>query len=956
MRQEDKPPEPYEDGQALCSEEGANETPETDRPSMLMEGYSDMSTENISPTPSKEEEPAQAAQDDLLQPAGRPSQRKRLHNWLLTSTYASPWLPIRLRSWFVGYILAVVLQLLTFLSLKLFIPAHYTNFNFIEAPVLLVVLCTAFFWGNGPGILAALVGTLLLLILNISPLFPPEVRKLEDGVSIFLYLAVALVSGTMISQARRMQADAMQVRERGMEENKQQLYDLLKRLPIPISVMSGPEHRFEFVSPLTQQIVGKREILGQPIRAVLPEYGPQGIFDLLDQVYMTGKSLTIPQLHVETLHYQDGPPVPINRYFSVVYQPLHTELGGVDGVAIFNIDITEQVLANQQKERMMMERERERDHLRAVLEREQELRQIAENATRRLQTVLEVLPVGVTITDATGRIVQRNAATLKIWGQSLTDANDLAEYRSDLGRWAETGKPVLAKEWPLAQALLQGKVVYDQEIDVLGKDGERKTFLYFAAPIRNEQGQITGGVAAGLDMTQRRRLELRLRETELQTRESLRALLVLAEALVSTPIADAAETTDPTSAQREVAQRLIQLIRSVLNCKRVSISVFDPQTHEIRSLAVTGISPEVEQAWRERRPGFHLSELIEGSTYNAQLLTGNVVVMDMSDPSFATKANVYGITTILIAPMRVGTRMIGILALDYAGDEHEFSDGEKALAKAVAELAALILERERLQAERAASHARVLALQETNRLKDEFIGIAGHELRTPLTTVKASVQLTSRQVARLLKMETNLSPEAQKSITTMQGLLKRVERQIGMQNRLINDLLDISRIEMGRLELHLELCNLVALVQEVVEDQQSLTQGREVSFEQNTLEEVLVLVDADRLRQVITNYLSNALKYSASDQPVSVRIVLFESEVHVEVEDKGPGLTEAEQEHIWQRFYRVPDIEVRSGSGVGLGLGLHISRTIIERHNGYVGVRSRKGEGSVFWLALPLAE
>src|SRR5439155_7392179 len=98
------------------------------------------------------------------------------------------------------------------------------------------------------------------------------------------------------------------------------------------------------------------------------------------------------ELRAETLHYEDSPPVPIERYYSVVYQPLRTKLGEVDGIIIFNIDRTEQVVANKQKERLMMEREQERDHLRNILAHEQELRQMAENATRLLQTMLEVLP------------------------------------------------------------------------------------------------------------------------------------------------------------------------------------------------------------------------------------------------------------------------------------------------------------------------------------------------------------------------------------------------------------------------------------------------------------------------------------------------------------------------------------------------------------------------------------
>jgi signal transduction histidine kinase/PAS domain-containing protein len=920
-----------------------------------MEGHCTyMNTENVSPTTAKGNDIAQislyASSRHLIVHMLQKGQR-----WLAAHTYTSAWVPVGLRSWFVGYTLAIALQILVLFLIKLLIPI-YPVFNFIEAPVLLVVLCISFVWGIGPGILATVTGTLLLILLMLSPYFPPEVRKLEDGVSIILYLGIGLISGSMISQARRMQTDALLVRQKGLEENTQQLYDLFRQVPIPISVLRGPEYRFEFINPLTQQAIGKREVLGKSIREALPEYAGQGIFHLLDQVYMTGEPMTIRELRAETLHYDDGLPVPIEHYYNVVYQPLRTEQGVVDGIMIFNIDITEQVLTNKQKEQLTQEREQERDHLRTVLVHEQELRLVAENATRQLQTILEVLPLGVTITDANGRILQRNATAFQIWGKQPLNPEGLTEYRSDVGKWADTGKPLGADEWPLARALMKGEVSHNTEIDVISFDGEQKTLLYFAAPMRNEQGEITGGVAAGLDITQRKQLELRLRETEQQTRESLHALLVLAEALVSAPITDIVEAAHPAPTPGNIAQRLALLIRSVLNCKRVSITVFDPRTHEPRSLAVVGLPPELEQVWREQRPGFYLSDQIGGSTFEAQFARGNVVVVNMQDPSFAGQANPYDIQIMLLAPMRIGTQLIGILALDHAEEAHGFTDAEKSLAKAVAELAALILERERLLTERAESQANVLALQEANHLKDEFIGIAGHELRTPLTTVKASVQLTRRQVTRLLKLEPALSPEAAKLITTMQNLLDRAERQIGMQNRLVNDLLDISRIETGRLELHPELCDLVPFVHEVVEDQQALTPERHIVFEQDAHEEALVLVDADRLRQVITNYLSNALKYSANDQPVFVRIALLETEVRVEVEDRGQGLTETQQEHIWERFYRVPGIEVKSGSGVGLGLGLHISRMIIERHNGNVGVRSIKGQGSVFWLTMPRAE
>ncbi len=104
----------------------------------------------------------------------------------------------------------------------------------------------------------------------------------------------------------------------------------------------------------------------------------------------------------------------------------------------------------------------------------------------------------------------------------------------------------------------------------------------------------------------------------------------------------------------------------------------------------------------------------------------------------------------------------------------------------------------------------------------------------------------------------------------------------------------------------------------------------------------------------MSNYLSNALKYSAADQPVEVQLEVKDGVAHVSVLDQGPGLSPDEYQHIWERFYRVPGIQVQSGSGVGLGLGLHISHIIIERLGGTVGVESEQGKGSTFWFTLPI--
>ncbi len=182
--------------------------------------------------------------------------------------------------------------------------------------------------------------------------------------------------------------------------------------------------------------------------------------------------------------------------------------------------------------------------------------------------------------------------------------------------------------------------------------------------------------------------------------------------------------------------------------------------------------------------------------------------------------------------------------------------------------------------------------------------------------------------------------------------MDRAQRQLGMQTRLANDLIDVSRIQSDRLELQVELRDLVQLVQEAVEDQRALTPARQIALH-TTVQDIPVWADAGRVGQVITNYLTNALKYSEASQSVEVYMSLEGAMARVAVQDYGPGLTLEQQQHIWERFYRVPGIVVKSGSGVGLGLGLHICKQLIERQSGQVGVESTPAQGSTFWFTLP---
>ena len=186
-------------------------------------------------------------------------------------------------------------------------------------------------------------------------------------------------------------------------------------------------------------------------------------------------------------------------------------------------------------------------------------------------------------------------------------------------------------------------------------------------------------------------------------------------------------------------------------------------------------------------------------------------------------------------------------------------------------------------------------------------------------------------------------------------MLERADQQAGRQARLINDLLDVSRIRSGHLDLQRAPCDLGALVRDRVEELRLAWPARELSLDLPA-DPVPVEADADRIGQVITNYVTNALKYSDQGRPVAVWVGYEGGQATVRVRDQGPGLTPEQQRHIWERYRRAADVPVRDSthaSAGGIGLGLYISRTIVEGHAGRVGVRSVPGEGSEFWFALP---
>jgi len=245
---------------------------------------------------------------------------------------------------------------------------------------------------------------------------------------------------------------------------------------------------------------------------------------------------------------------------------------------------------------------------------------------------------------------------------------------------------------------------------------------------------------------------------------------------------------------------------------------------------------------------------------------------------------------------------------------------------------------------------------ELEQKKDALVCMANHELRTPMTSIQGHLQLLNRRLQRLLKGNDDRIPGGGNALRELHALcIEPALRQVHVENRLINDLLDADSIRSETLLVVLEPWNLVRIVADAVNDLQVVAGPHPLHLELPEQLEIAVMADHVRLGQVVTNLMTNALKYSVQVQPVTIGISLRESEAQVWVNDLGPGLSPEAQQQIWDRFSPLSRfIEYQRRGGGGLGLGLYISQALVRKHGGRIGVESEPGKGSTFWFTLPL--
>lgn len=224
-------------------------------------------------------------------------------------------------------------------------------------------------------------------------------------------------------------------------------------------------------------------------------------------------------------------------------------------------------------------------------------------------------------------------------------------------------------------------------------------------------------------------------------------------------------------------------------------------------------------------------------------------------------------------------------------------------------------------------------LKDLNARKDEFIGLASHELKTPLASINGYLQILSK---RMVNEKDKL-------------FVQKTQQQLNKLTALVNDLLDVSKIEAGKLNFVIEQFDMVELLQDAIDLISHANENYNIQLH-SPANVCKIKGDSHRIEQVVINLLTNAVRYSPGSDQIEVYLVPATDQVKVGVKDFGIGIAQEKLDHIFSRYYRIDDDNAKMS---GLGIGLYLSYEIITRHQGRIWAESTPGKGSTFWFVLP---
>jgi PAS domain S-box-containing protein len=547
---------------------------------------------------------------------------------------------------------------------------------------------------------------------------------------------------------------------------------------------------------------------------------------------------------------------------------------------------------------------------------------------KRLRAVLDILPVGVFIANADGTIIDMNPATRIIWGEEAPMPGSMEEYREYKGWRSGTNYRLSSQDWALARALQEGRTYLNEEVDIETFDGQRKTILNSAVPIRDITGETVNAVTVNVDITRRKQAEELLRRTV----QRLETLQQIDRAILQATSSEA------------IARSALLRLNEVITYQQAAVVLFNFETNEAQVLAGQVDSTEAGSI----TPIAAFSSL-ESLRYREAVRYIEDLSTMLQRPPMLEYQFTQGTRSVLIVALLIEGDLIGDLYL-FANEPAAFNVENRAIAQEIANQLAVAIQQARLreQLQRYAAEleqrveSRTAELQEANEALQAFAYSVSHDLRAPLRSMAGLGTILLEDYCD--RLDENGQEYTQRIVQAAQDM-----------DTLILNLLDYSRL--SRSNIQLRVLNLNAIVTEVLSHLQSEIDAKHAEV---IVESPLPEAEGHHaiLSQILTNLLSNALKFTRRDHQLQIHLWAEErldetgAWVRLWVEDNGIGIEPRFQEQIFQVFERLHSAEAYPGTGIGLA----IVRKGAERMGGRVGVQSQVGQGSRFWIELPTFE